>query len=198
MRSESPPLMPIFRSRHQADLLAWILLHPREEYTLTDLAKRLGVPVNTLHREVQRLTQAGLLTSRSVGRSRLLSANPTNRATTPLTQLLELTFGPLVVIGEEFADVPGVERVVIFGSWAERYDGTPGQPPNDVDVLIVGSPVRADIYDAADAAAARLGMQVNPALRTPEQWNAGGEALVDQIKSSPSVTVIPASEGVHA
>ena len=56
--------MPIFRSRHQADLLAWILLHPSEEYTLTELAKRLGVPVNTLHREVQRLTEAGLLTSR--------------------------------------------------------------------------------------------------------------------------------------
>jgi DNA-binding transcriptional ArsR family regulator len=189
--------MPIFRSRHQADLLAWILLHPSEEYTLTDLAKRIGVPLNTLHREVQRLTDAGLLTSRSVGRSRLLSANPSNRATAPLAKLLELTFGPLVVIGEEFADVPGIDRVIIFGSWAERYSGTVGQPPNDVDVLVIGSPVRADIYDAADAAADRLGMQVNPVLRTPEQWDAGGEALVDQIRSSPNVTVIPASEGAH-
>jgi predicted nucleotidyltransferase len=188
--------MPIFRSRHQADLLTWVLLHPSEEYTLTELATRLGVPLNTLHREVQRLTDAGLLSSRSVGRSRLLSANPTNRASEPLTRLLELTFGPLVVIGEEFADIPGVERVIIFGSWAERYRGTAGQPPNDVDVLVIGDPVRADLYDAADAASARLGMQVNPVTRSAEQWNAGGEALVDQIKSSPSVTVIPASQGV--
>src|SRR5665647_2664121 len=42
MRSEAPALMPIFRSQHQAALLAWLLLHPDDEYTLTDLAKRLA------------------------------------------------------------------------------------------------------------------------------------------------------------
>lgn len=188
--------MPIFRSRHQAGLLAWVLLHPQEEFTLTELAKRLDVPVNTLHREVQRLTEAGLLNSRSVGRSRLLSANQTNRATAPLTRLLELTFGPQFVIAEEF-DIPGAERVTIFGSWAERYHGTTGQPPHDIDVLVVGTASRADVYEAADAAAQRLGMQVNPVLRTSDQWNAGGEALVEQIKASPHVAVIP-SEGDQA
>ena len=32
--------MPIFRSHHQAALLAWLLLHPEHEHTLTELAKR--------------------------------------------------------------------------------------------------------------------------------------------------------------
>jgi DNA-directed RNA polymerase specialized sigma24 family protein len=61
MRSEAPPLMPIFRSRHQADLLAWLLLHPDREYTTTELARRLGVPLTTLHREVQRLRRPMLM-----------------------------------------------------------------------------------------------------------------------------------------
>ena len=146
---------------------------------------------------MQRLTESGLITSRAVGRSRLLRVNVNNRATAPLTKLLELTFGPEAVIAEEFA-VSGAERVIIFGSWAERYHGTVGQPPNDVDVLVVGSVARADLYDAADRAQERLGTQINPVLRTAEQWTAGGDPLVDQIKSSPIVTVIPPQEGERA
>lgn len=180
--------MPIFRSRHQADLLAWLFLHPDREYTLTELAQRLNVPLTTLHRETQRLVDASLLTTRAVGRARLVSANPDNRATPALTQLLELTFGPQTVIAEEFAPLDA-DQVLIFGSWADRYHGTPGQPPNDIDVLVVGAPDRGDVYDAADRAQVRLGIEVNPVIRTAQQWAEHADPLVQQIKASPSVTV---------
>ncbi len=46
-----------------------------------------------------------------------------------------------VVTGrDEFAGLEGVVQVVIFGSWAARYEGERGLPPNDVDVLVVGAP----------------------------------------------------------
>ncbi|MBK5249693.1 MAG: winged helix-turn-helix transcriptional regulator [Actinomycetales bacterium] len=190
MRSEAPALMPIFRSQHQAALLAWLLLHPDDEYTLTDLAKRLGVPLTTLQREAQRLVEAGILQDRTLGRARLLRANLSNRAAAPLTELLQVTFGPQTVIGEEF-DVAGAATVLIYGSWAERYHGTPGSPANDVDVLVVGTVDRADVYDAADRAQARLGMQVNPVVRTLQQWADDADSLVLQIKASPTVDVTP-------
>jgi AraC-like DNA-binding protein len=190
MRSPAPPLMPIFRSQHQASLLAWLLLHPQQEYTLTDLARRLDVPLTTLQREAQRLVQAGLLRDRTVGRARLLQANTDNRAAAPLTQLLELTFGPETVIGEEFV-IPGAERILIFGSWAERYHGKPGVQPNDVDVLVIGGPSRADVYDAADRAAERLGLQVNPVIRTSQEWAEDADPLIAQIKASDVVDVTP-------
>jgi hypothetical protein len=118
---------------------------PRAGVRLSELAQRLDVP---LHREAQRLIEAGLLQARSIGRNRLLRANLSNRATAPLTQLLELTFGPQTVIAEEFA-LSHVDLVIIFGSWADRYHGTTGPPPHDVDVLVVGDPDRADVCDAA-------------------------------------------------
>lgn len=180
--------MPIFRSRHQADLIAWLFLHPDREYTLTELAQRLNVPLTTLHRETQRLVDASLLTTRAVGRARLVRANPDNRVTPALTQLLELTFGPQTVIAEEFATLDA-DQVLIFGSWADRYHGTPGQPPNDIDVLVVGAPHRGDVYDAADRAQGRLGIEVNPVIRTAQQWAEHADPLVQQIKASPSVTV---------
>jgi DNA-binding transcriptional ArsR family regulator len=127
MRSEGPALMPIFRSRHQAGLLAWLLLHPDQEYTVAELAKRLDVPVPTLHREVQRLVDAGLLEARTIGRSRLLRANTDNRATAPLTQLLELTFGPHVVVAEEWRRLrcrrPGPSPARLAGQPAGAHAG---------------------------------------------------------------------------
>jgi len=190
MRSEAPALLPIFRSQHQAAMLAWLLLHPDDEYTLSELAKRLGVPLTTLQREAQRLVEAGILQDRTVGRARLVRANVAHPVAAPLTQVLQVTFGPQTVIGEEF-DIVGADDVLIYGSWAERYHGSPGLPPNDVDVLVVGNVDRADVYDAADRAQNRLGMQVNPVLRTPQQWAEDADSLVVQIKASPTLDVTP-------
>lgn len=125
MRSDAPALMPIFRSQHQAALLAWLFLHPDDEHTLTELARRLDVPLTTLQREAQRLVTAGLLQDRRVGAARLLRANVDHRAAVPLTQLLELSYGPHAIVETEF-HLPGVDRVLIYGSWAERYHGAAG------------------------------------------------------------------------
>lgn len=197
MRSNGPALLPVFRSQHQAELLTWLYLHPEAEYSISDLAKRIEVPLTTLHREVVRLDEAGLLLSRTVGRNRFIRANTAHPAAKALTQLLEITFGPRVVIAEEFA-IPGAEEVVIFGSWAARYAGVDGPPPRDIDVLVVGKVDRADLYDAADRAANRLGIQVNPVLRSPKEWADPADALVAQILASATTTVLGSPELVGA
>lgn len=53
MRSSAPALLPIFRSRLQADILA-LLLNPDDEYSLTELAQRFHAPLSTVHGEVKR------------------------------------------------------------------------------------------------------------------------------------------------
>lgn len=167
----------------------WLYLHPDAEYGVSELAERLGVPLSTLHREVVRLDEAGLLTSRSLGRNRLIRANAAHPAAKALTQLLEVTFGPRAVIAEEFA-IPGARHIVIFGSWAARYAGEAGHPPHDIDVLVVGKVDRADVYEAADRAAARLGIEVNPVVRSAKQWADPEDVLVKQIKASAHTEVL--------
>ncbi|MGQ0624018.1 MAG: ArsR family transcriptional regulator [Sporichthyaceae bacterium] len=195
MRSEGPALLPVFRSQHQAELLMWLLLHPDAEFGVTDLAQRLDVPLSTLHREVVRLDEAGLLASRSLGRNRLVRANTAHPAAAALRALLEVTFGPKAVIAEEFA-IPGAKEVVIFGSWAARYAGEVGPPPNDIDVLVVGKVDRADLYEAADRAQTRLGLEVNPVVRSGKQWLDGTDTLVAQIKASPNTVALGTREQV--
>jgi hypothetical protein len=61
MRSVAPALLPVFRLRLQADILAALLLNQGSEYSLTDRAQRFSTPLSTVHGEVGRLADAGLL-----------------------------------------------------------------------------------------------------------------------------------------
>ncbi|MFI0452653.1 hypothetical protein [Actinomadura sp. 6N118] len=187
MRSEAPPLLPIFRSRHQADLLTVLFFHPDQDFTLAELSRRLGVSMSTLHGEVGRLLDAELITARAVGRSRLLRANTGHLVADALARLLTLTFGPQVAVADSFAQVAGVQTVLIFGSWARRYEGEAGPFPNDVDVLVLGDVDRAEVYEAAEVAQDRLDLPVNPVVRPADRWLAGTDPLVQQVKASPFV-----------
>jgi predicted nucleotidyltransferase len=190
MRAEAPGLLPILRSRHQADLLTLLLLHPEQDYTIAELARRLSIPQSTVSVEVQRLTYAGILAARAAGRVRIVRANPDSPLVPPLTELLILTFGPKVVVADEFAELDGVTKVLIFGSWAARYRGERGRPPHDVDVLVVGSPDRLAMYAAAQRAEARLGRQVNPVACQPDQWDHPTEPFILEIQARPFVVAI--------
>lgn len=189
MRSDAPVLLPIFRSRHQAELLTRLLVHPDREFTLTELAEHLTVPPTTLQREAQRLAEVDLIRSRKIGRTRLYSANRTHPATGPLTQLVMMSFGPIEVIADEFA-IDGVEQVIIFGSWAARYANQPGPPPKDIDVLVIGAARELDVFAAADHAQQRIGIDVNPLRATPQQWAEPGEwPLMVEIHNRPHTTI---------
>jgi DNA-binding transcriptional ArsR family regulator len=161
MRSGAPPLLPLLRSRVQGDLLALLYLRPDREYSLTEAAARIGASVKAVHQEATRLVDAGLLTDRRVGNVRLLRAATDTPLSRPLTDLLAVTYGPLPVLTDALAAVPGVERAFIYGSWAARYRGEPGPVPDDVDVLVVGTADADDLDAVAQPAQRRLGRPVN-------------------------------------
>jgi predicted nucleotidyltransferase len=195
MRSNSPVLAPTFRSRTQGNLLALVLLHPDQEWTISDLARQLRIPLTTAQSEVARLAAGGVLTTRKVGRARVVRADTASPSVAPLTQLTLVTFGPHTVIADEFAGL-GATRVIVFGSWAARYHGEPGPIPSDIDVLVLGNGLsRADVYAAAERAEQRLGLPVNPVLRPAQSWaDPIGDALLVEVQSRPYVDVTQDSE----
>ena len=172
-----------------AEMLTLLLLHPDAEYTLSEVAGKLGLPLTTVQREANRFSDAGLIRERHVGRSRLASANPASRYTRQLTELVSLALGPMFVIGEEFQALNAI-AVAIYGSWAARYEGTAGHAPNDVDVLVIGDAPRRGMYEAAEQAEQRLGLPVNPVVCSLHRWFAAADPLIQQIRTAPLVWVI--------
>ena len=189
MPTTAPPLLPIFRSRLQGEVLALTLADPDRQWTNEELAERTGEPYPTVVTEVRRLEQADLLTSTTVGRTKLLSANRDSPYLRPLAQLATMAFGPPTVIAEEFATVDDIEAIFIYGSWAARYEGEPGPAPQDIDVLVLGRPDRDDVFDAAQRAQRRLGREVNVTQRTRRQWETADDGFTEQVRSSPMIEV---------
>jgi DNA-binding transcriptional ArsR family regulator len=189
VRTAAPALLPVFRSRLQGEVLALMLADPGVEWTVDDLARRTGEPYKTVGSEVRRLQDAELVVARSVGRTKLLRANEDSPYFRPLAQLAVMSFGPPLVVGEEFGSLAGVGRVFIYGSWAARYAGESGPAPNDVDVLLIGAPDRDDSYEAARRAEERLGREVNVTIRNEEQWQSAGDGFTRQLRSSPLLEI---------
>ncbi len=194
MRTIAPALLPVFRSRLQGEVLALMLTDPAVEWTVDQLAERTGQPYQTVANEVRRLQAADLVASRSIGRSKLLRANEDSPYFRPLAQLALMSFGPPVVIEEEFGALERVEHVFIFGSWAARYAGESGPAPHDVDVLLVGAPDRDAAYDAARRAEQRLGREVNVTIRSIKQWRSGTDGFTRQLRSSPLLEIPPRTQ----
>ncbi|PKQ25388.1 MAG: ArsR family transcriptional regulator [Actinobacteria bacterium HGW-Actinobacteria-4] len=188
MRSDWSPLAPTFRSRLQGQVLALVLLKPDQEWTISDLARQVHAPLTTVQGEVSRLVDGRVLTERKLGRSRLVRANVGNPALLPLTQLTLASFGPQVIVREEFSGL-GADAVYIFGSWAARFHGIAGGTPLDIDVLAIGDGIeRRALFDAAARSEKRLGIEVNPVSRTREQWeHADEDPLLGDVTTKPMV-----------
>jgi hypothetical protein len=182
-------LLPILRSRGQAEILCAVLANPNREWTLGELAKVSGQSLPTVQREVERAELAALVESRRLGRQRLVKAGPSQIAI-QLANLLLWSYGPKFVIAEEFAGIKGIDRLFIFGSWAARYHGVDGYPPQDLDILVIGDANLSDVFRAAHAASNKLQLEVNPKLFSHTWWeNKTGSGFRMEIERRPIVEI---------
>lgn len=182
-------LAPILRSDTQGRLLARVLLDPAAEHTLSELVRWAGSSMPTVLREVERAEQAGIVVTRKLGPARLVRADPDHPLHDVVRRLVLATYGPPAVVAREFGEVDGALAVVLFGSWAARFRGVPGRAPNDVDVLVVGSPRGDDVDAAADRAERAIGLPVQATVRSREEWAAATEPFVREVKRRPLVLV---------
>jgi len=152
-------LAPIFRSEGQARLLAVLLLGD-VELSISDVAERAHLAYPTAHREAARLLDAGILEEQKVGRVRLLRSNPQSPLTAPLREILLVSTGPVVLLAEDLAAIPGIEAAFLYGSFAARMAGQEGPAPHDIDLMVIPGIEAAFLYGSF---AARMAGQEGPA-----------------------------------
>lgn len=189
-KTGSPPLLPIFRSQQQAELLAMLLGNPDLEIGLTELGSALDIPYPSVHREVERAEAAGLLLSRRIGRTRLVRANVTSPYFDGLSEILTRAFGPPAVLAEALTGLAGVEGAYLYGSWAARFHGLDGhRPVEDIDLLVLGEPDRDELYARIDSASTRLGRSVQVIIRDADWLDSGEGTFHDTVVSRPLVPI---------
>jgi hypothetical protein len=186
--STAPPrLAPIFRSDTQLHILGATYLEPERHFTIPELVERSRRPQPTVAREVERLVEAGLLETELRSGRRSVWANTISPIFNELHSILLKTIGPKAVLETQLRGLLGVDRALIYGSWARRYHGQPGPLPQDVDLMVVGSADVDAIRREADSASRKLSRDVNVTVLTADEWDTSPTGFVRHLRSEPLV-----------
>lgn len=169
MRTKPPSYLPLFRSELQLRLLGLLVLHPGRAWTADQLTDTLDAPAASVHRELHRALDAGL-----IERDESLRPHRYQRAVeSPLHDALRELLARTVGLEEELRRVlgqsEGVQAAVIHGSWA----GGQLRPGSDVDVLVVGDADLSSLRTAVRKAGRRAGREVDLTVLRPDELRAG-------------------------
>jgi predicted nucleotidyltransferase len=186
MRTNSPLLLPLFRSSGQARLLARVFLDDRAA-TINRVARELEIDPGVVSREADRLERAGLLRSERSGNQRVIRPNEDSPYFVDLRNLLTKAFGPVDLVTRALAEIDGIDRAYVYGSWAARHLGEHGDAPNDIDLLIVGSPNRRQLAHLTRELSREFGQDVHPTIVPTAEWQAKSTGFLRSVAAGPLV-----------
>lgn len=106
-----------------------------------------------------------------------------------LRSLLTTTYGPVAQVREAFATLP-VNYVAVFGSYAARWHGEPGPPPNDIDVVVVGDLDYEAPWNTTASLSRQLDIEVNAVLRDSDAWDDDDTPFSRAIKQGHVIDII--------
>jgi DNA-binding transcriptional ArsR family regulator len=181
------PLAELFSSRVRAAVLALVLPRPHLRFSLTELSRRLGLPVSSLQHECYKLTRLGLLRDERVGNARLYRPDPAWPLLEPLTALTVRAMPPEEALRGAVEGVPGIE-----GAWVS---GDLGSPPAPVYVVIVGNLGVEELDSLFDRCRVALvpvagATRIELAYFRPADWTARlarGDPFTAALRESPQI-----------
>jgi hypothetical protein len=176
------PLAEIFSSRVRAAVLALVLPRPHLRFSLTDLSRRLGLPVSSLQHECYKLTRLGLLRGERVGNARLYHPDPAWPLLEPLTALTVRAMPLEEALRGAIEGVRGIE-----GAWVSGDLGSQAAPVYVVVVGSLGVEELDGLFDRCRVALVPVGgaSRIELAYFRPADWNArlaGGNPLATALR----------------
>lgn len=170
-------------------VLSWLLLHPEQALHVRELARITDTHPGSLHRELARLAEAGLLLRSQQGNQVLYQANRQCPVFEELAGLFRKTSGVVDVLRAALAPLSAsIEYAFVFGSVARGEE----QAHSDVDVMVIGSAGFVDLVRALNPCQEQLGREVNPVLYGVQEFQrklAEGEPFIRELVSRPRLFI---------
>jgi DNA-binding Lrp family transcriptional regulator len=190
MNEDPTAVLPIFRSSRQFKILSHLLIRAGRSFTIPELVAATGASQPTVWREVEKLRQAGILTSIRMGRTDLVRADESSRFFPELQSLALKLMGPAVLLEESLGELQGVQKAYIVGSWAARYRGEAGPTPRDLDLVVIGDIDPDEIDATTEELGGTFGLPVNSVVVSPDEWDSARSGFLREVKSRPMVPVV--------
>ena len=173
-------------SDSQSRVFRWLFGQPEREFHLSELRRLTGLGSASLQRELNRLSEAGLVRSDLVGNLRRFQANAKSPVYAELVGLTRKTLGVQPMLREALLPLaPDLQAAWIYGSVAKQTDTA----QSDIDVMLIGKNLLlGKVLELLVPLETQLGRKINPACFTPAEFKrrrAQPDSFVNRVLAQP-------------
>jgi predicted nucleotidyltransferase len=175
----------------QQRVLALLFAQPDRRFGSAEIIRLARGGTGAVHRQLQRLAAAGLVSATSEGNQKFYQANRRSPIFPELHGLVIKTVGvvePLRRALQPLAD--RIDMAFVFGSLAKKTD----RADSDLDLLIVSDDLSyTDAYEALQETERVIARTINPTVMTKSEWRrkrSGPDSFAKRVASQPKLFVI--------
>jgi len=182
-------------TKTQQKLLALFFGQPDKSFYLNEVVRLADMGRGSISRELNKLTDAGVLVVSKQGNQNHYQANKALPIFNELKGVVKKTFGVAGVLQSALAPLlPKLSRAFIYGSVAKGEDNA----GSDVDVMLVGEDLSySEIMQLLESAELQLGRPVNPTIYSPTEFSerlAEGQSFLTKVTTQMQINLLNEDE----
>ena len=178
-------------SDSQARVYRCLFGQPEREFHLNELRRLTGLGSASLQRELNRLADAGLVTSERVGNLRRFRANPGSPVYSELVALTRKVLGAELLLSDALVVLtPNLKAAWIYGSYAKESETA----QSDLDVMLVANRLTLSrVLQVLAPLEEELARKINPTLYTTTEFAkrlAEPDSFVNRVLAQPVLALM--------
>jgi len=178
-------------TKTQQKVLGLLFGQPDKSFYTNEILRRSGIGRGTVSRELERLTNAGLITMTRSGNQCHYQANAESPIFPELLGIIKKTVGLLDVITDALLPVVGqINLAFIYGSIAKDEETA----SSDVDLMIVSDQLSyTELMELLANAQSAIGRPINPTLFTLKEVKAkisAQNAFLTRVFAQPKLWIV--------
>jgi predicted nucleotidyltransferase len=190
------PLASLLFKDYRRRVLGLLLLHPDKQYHVREIARLTGTVAGTLHKELTRLAETGVLVKETSGNQVYYRADRTCPVFEELASILRKTSGLVDVLADALAPLAEkISAAFVYGSVA-RGKETAG---SDIDIILISDLEFSEVVAALYPAQEVLGREINPKVYSQKEWQnmiKKKDAFIKEVMAGPNLFIIGAADGL--
>lgn len=175
----------------QQKVLALFFGQPDKSFYMNEVVRIAAMGKGAISRELNKLTDAGLLLVSKQGNQNHYQANNDAPVFNELVQMVKKTFGIKGLLQSALTPImPQLERAFIYGSVAKGEE----HAASDVDVMLVGEELSySEIMQLLYSVEVQLQRSVNPTIYSPLEFAerlTQGQNFLTKVMALPSIDLL--------
>lgn len=190
------PLASLLFKDYRRRVLGLLLLHPDKQYHVREIARLTGTVAGTLHKELTRLAETGVLVKETSGNQVYYRADRTCPVFEELASILRKTSGLVDVLADALAPLAEkISAAFVYGSVA-RGKETAG---SDIDIILISDLEFSEVVAALYPAQEVLGREISPKVYSQKEWQnmiKKRDVFIKEVMAGPNLFIIGAADGL--